>query len=224
MTRGRVITDEERRRGHASRRVDLGRHRRWVRRTLSDLRVEHQLGDDLSNASAPTAGPIPGQLSGHDRTVVISECRRRGMSLRAIARVVGVSHQAVQKQLRKQSLATELPPDPDTAPEPEPEPLSPPVTGYPRWVDGPGSVGAIVAVALARAWVALEDRRRAERLANPPVTTPVSGTAWHPPARWTLPRLWWHFERALPRDGATRAGHAVARARRRWRSRSPRAL
>jgi hypothetical protein len=50
---GRVITDEQRRRGHISRRVDLGRHRRWIRRRLADVRATHHV-DDFTTAGAPS--------------------------------------------------------------------------------------------------------------------------------------------------------------------------
>lgn len=63
-------------------------------------------------------------LSGHDRTAVISECRRRGMSLRAIARAVGVSKSTVGNVLNEE-VVQKWTPDIDN---PEPEPLPPPVT------------------------------------------------------------------------------------------------
>jgi hypothetical protein len=50
MNRGRVITDEERRRGYASHALDVGPHRRWIRRTVSRLRNDGPLGDDLAEA------------------------------------------------------------------------------------------------------------------------------------------------------------------------------
>lgn len=62
-------------------------------------------------------------LSGHDRTAVIAQGRSRGMSLRAIAAVVGVHNTTVMRQLRKEGAANAAP-DVD-APEPEPLPTLP---------------------------------------------------------------------------------------------------
>lgn len=68
------------------------------------------------------------QLSGHDRTLVISECRARGMSLRAIAKAVGVSHETVRSAVKDLTPETLSTPPPETEPAPEPEPLPAPVT------------------------------------------------------------------------------------------------
>jgi transposase-like protein len=56
-------------------------------------------------------------LSKLDRQAVIAECKNRGMSLRSIAEVVGISHENVRRLG-----VTNVTPDSDSA-EPEPEPV-----------------------------------------------------------------------------------------------------
>jgi DNA-binding CsgD family transcriptional regulator len=60
-------------------------------------------------------------LSKDDRQTVIAVCRKRGMSLRAIAAVVGVDHETVRRDLA----GANAPPELEQATEPEPDPLPP---------------------------------------------------------------------------------------------------
>lgn len=85
-------------------------------------------------------------LSGHDRTGVIARLRARGMSLRAIAMLTGVSHETARRDLAVTNVTCEL----EQAPDPEPLPMEaqPTITERAKEMEAAGLTQRAIADAL----------------------------------------------------------------------------
>lgn len=131
------------------------------------------------------------QLSGHDRQGVISLLRAQGLSLRAIGRAVGVSHEQVRRGL---AAVTDVTPE---YPTPDPEPTRPALPPAPTRRELAKAMRAEGMTQQAIADRLGVDDATVNRLVND-VSREGRGDGGDLPADWTHTRQWLAAVKELP--------------------------
>ena len=126
-------------------------------------------------------------LSGTDRSAVISLCRQRGMSLRAIAKTIGVSDRTVRRDV---DAANAAPVDPEGEPEPEPLPTAQTRAERARELEATGMTKAAIAAEMEL------DPSTVQRLLKPRASQRSPGADI--PADWPHAKAFMAEIKALP--------------------------